>query len=156
MSADCLFIIRNIHRTDELKKLLVSFAKDRGIGVSFHPIDNLLIFNQIHIAVWDFVFSPADSFTCSNSVAELLNCYMDPSQSKTVEKIIAERTEVFQAITDICMHYTAELEIYISEDNPFLPDYSIYVVEANQVANTLFELFRQSIGVLPDICLLVN
>lgn len=132
----CLFLIRDIHAVDSLRKDLVSFAKSNSFGVDFHPYDILLTHHQISLQTWDFVFSLCDSFEHTSC-----DCVLYPEgapiNGRTHHLSFLERMMSIQHIAEIALKYSDEVELFLSDDNPYLPEFIDLQTPCQHVAKTL-------------------
>ena len=140
----CLFLIRDIHATDSLREKLVAYVKTQNFGVDFHPFDGLLIYRQIPLQTWDFVFSLCDSF-------EYVSCdcvlYPEgyPTNGREHHLFFRERMMVIQHIAEKTLEYSDEVELFLSDDNPYLPEFVDFNVSCQHVAETLCEQYSHYI-----------
>ena len=132
----CLFLIRDIYAVDSLRKELVSFVKSKDFGVDFHPFEILLAHHQISLDTMDFVFSLCDSFEYVSC-----DCVLYPEGSpvngRTHPLTFAERMMTIQQVAEIVLRYSCEVELFLSDDNPYLPDFTVFDIPCQQVADTL-------------------
>lgn len=156
MSADCTYVIRNICLTDNLKKDLVEYVRRHGRGITFNPVNNLVICHQLNLGIWDIAFSPSDSLDFLNSVVDLLDCGIDFDGKSFIKKDIKDKVSFFCGFTGICLDYTEEVELYISEDNSYLPDYSVFDVEIDNLSGMLMELLGNVTDFLPNLYLRIR
>ena len=132
----CLFLIRDIHEVDSLRKDLVSFATYVNFGIDFNPYDPLLNKYQISLQTWDFVFMLCDSF-------ELFSCdlvlYPEGHPTNGWEHPLSfnERMMSIQQVSEIALKYSDEVELFLSDDNPYLPEFIDINVPYQAVARTL-------------------
>lgn len=133
----CLFLIRDIDAVDPLRKDLVFFAKSNNFGVDFHPFDILLTHHQIPLKTLDFVFSLCDSFEHLGSCDCVLYPEGAPVNGRTHPLSFAERMMTIQQVAEIALQYSCEVELFLSDDNPYLPDFAVFDIPCQQVANTL-------------------
>ena len=140
----CMFLIRDLHTVDPLRNDLVSFVKSVKLGVDFHPVDYMLTHYQIRLQTWDFVFSLSDSF--DDTFCDLLvspegvpfNGIEHPLPFK-------ERMAAIQHTAEIALKYSDEVELFLSDDNPNLADFTDFNVSCQNVAEILcqqYELLR--------------
>ena len=132
----CLFLIRDIHAVDSLRESLVSFASSINFGIDFHPFDILLTDRQLSLQTWDFVFSLCDSFEYTSC-----DCVLYPEgapvNGRIHHLIFEERMMSIQHIAEIALKYSEEVELFLSDDNPYLPEFVDYTAPCQQVANIL-------------------
>lgn len=132
----CLFVIREIYAVDSLRKALVSFAKSKNFGIDFYPFDILLTHHQISLQTWDFVFSLCDSFEYASC-----DCVLYPEgapiNGRTHHLSFAERMMSIQHISEIALKYSDEVELFLSDDNPYLPEFFDCQTPCQHVAKTL-------------------
>ena len=132
----CMFLIRDIDEVDSLRKDLVSFAKSKDFGVDFHPFDILLTHYQIPLQTWDFVLSLCDSFEYTSC-----DCVLYPEGSpvngRTHLLSFAERMMTIQQTAEIALKYSNAVELFLSDDNPYLPEFIEFDTSCQQVAKIL-------------------
>lgn len=132
----CLFVIRDIDTIDSLRKDLVSFATTKNFGVDFHPQDILLTHRQIQLQTWDFVFSLCDSFVYSSC-----DCVLYPEDAPVNNRThllsFAERMLTIQQVAGIALKYSDTVELFVSDDNPYLPDFYVCDAVCPQIADIL-------------------
>ena len=132
----CLFLIREIDAVDSLRKDLVSFAKMKNFGVDFYPFDILLAHRQVSLQTWDFVFSLCDSFIHTSC-----DCVLYPEgapvNGRTHSLSFAERMMTIQEVAEIALKYSDTVELFLSDDNPYLPEFNYFDTSCRQVANIL-------------------
>lgn len=133
----CLFLIRDIHTVDSLRKDLVSFVESVNFGIDFHPFDILLTHHQISLQTWDFVFFLCDSFELLASCDCVL--YPEGAQVNGREHPLPfkERMMAIQHIAEIALQYCDEVELFLSDDNPSLADFVVCNATCQHVAETL-------------------
>lgn len=128
---------------DSLRANLVSFAGTAGYGVNFHPFDILLIHHQIPLQAWDFVFLLCDSFEYLESCDLVLYPKGYPTNGREHHLSFEERMMVIQQIAEIALNYSNEVELFLSDDNPHLPDFVDLNIPCKAVASTLCQQYRQ-------------
>ena len=134
----CLFLIRDIHEVDSLRKDLVTFVKSVKFGVDFHPFDELLLTcRQISLKTWDFVFEVCDSFEFSSSCDLVLYPDAHPTNGREHPLSFNERMMVIQQVAEVALKYSDEVELFLSDDNPYLPEFIVKNVPCQTVAKTL-------------------
>lgn len=158
MSADCLFVLRSCVDRDELKQTLSAYAQKMGIGLWFDPQDALLVFNQIALDDETFLFEPTNGPHTLDSGLLLVPDYYAINEEKP-NRPFAQRAEILQELGQIGLRFASSLEIYISEDDPYLPDYTMYVVEQDKIMDVLLQEAEKSerhLEPIPCICIYVT
>lgn len=140
----CLFLIRGVQKIDCLRKDLVSFAMSVNFGINFYPIDILLTHHQISLQTWDFVFSLCDSFELLGSCDCVLYPEGAPINAREHPLPFKERMLAIQQIAEIALQHCGEVELFLSDDNPYLPDFVVCNASCQHVAETLEAHYTQS------------
>ena len=152
MSHFCVFILRRVECLEHLKKLLCSCADKHECGVYFNPKNGLLAMNNFKLKQNDFVFIATDKMNSDD--ASLLLSYdgMTVNGMRPVYPL-ARRLKAIQEMAKISIDSSSSVDIYLSDDNPFLPDYISYTVSYNQIADILFQEYKkESISpILPNV-----
>lgn len=157
MSADCLFVLRGVIDTCGIINNITCRARDLGCGVSFSPVNALLSCNQLSKCNDTVMFAPTD--TCETYTADLL---LNPD-NYLVNGIRAsaplfDRLLLIQQLAEVSIQHADCLEIYLSEDNAYLPDYTIHQITCDQVADVLLEEYQRDTfpyQTVPCVCLYV-
>lgn len=158
MSADCLFVLRRVASVDKVRQALMAVANDSECGIWFHPCNSLLTFNQIHLEKNDFIFEPTDAVGSINSDLFLSHtgyCVNDQKATLSLE----ERLSIIQKFATISLMFCEHIELYISEDNPHLPDYSTYRITCDDIVSTLLCEYERNIipvQIIPSVCLYIS
>lgn len=136
MSADCLFVVRNCWDSDQLQKELSAEVQRLGLGVWLAPNNALLSCGQIRVETDTFLFEPTDA---PGSISTELLLYPDYySVNGTYPALsLNKRAYIIQELAQICLNYADIVEIYMSEDNPYLPDFVSYDISQHQIRDTL-------------------
>ena len=157
MSADCLFVLQKCTNFDKLKRELSDYARDKEIGVWFTPHDALLECKQIELDDKTFLFEPTDEPGSISTGLLLVPDYYSINGKKP-DRPFTQRAQILQELAKIGLQYASWLEIYISEDNPYLPDYTMYTIEPNEI---MALLMREEVKIdrrlepIPCICIRV-
>ena len=134
----CLFLIRDIREVDSLRKDLAAFAATVSFGIDFHPFDELLLTeHQICLLTWDFVFELCDSFEHRGSCDLVLYPDGYPTNGKEHRLSFGERMMAIQQVSEIALNYSNEVELFLSDDNAYLPEFVDINVLCQGVAKTL-------------------
>ena len=152
MSHFCVFILRRVECLEYLKELLYSCASKHKCGVCFNPKNGFLAMNNFKIQNKDFIFIATDKMNSDD--ASLLLSY----DGMTVNGMLPvyplmKRLKAIQEMAKISIYSSHSVDIYLSDDNPFLPDYISYTVSYNQIADILFQEYKkESISpILPNV-----
>jgi hypothetical protein len=158
MSADCLFVVQHIADSSSILEALKKTASDFKCGIWNTPENALIVCNQIEICADSFLFEPVDSIGAISS--ELLlspeNYIVD---GKKAEMALDNRLLFIQKLAYVSLMFSNSIDIYISEDNPYLPDYTIYKTTPDQVANILYAEYKKNevpYKSIPSVWLHVN
>lgn len=136
MSADCLFVLRKCTNPDKLKIALLDYAKTEKIGLWFDPQNGLLECKQILMEDATFLFEPTSGVhTIDSGLLLVPDAYS--INGELPSRPFPQRAQIIQDLGKIGMQFAASVEIYISDDNPFLPDYRIYVVTPDEIKKVL-------------------
>lgn len=158
MSADCLYVLQNCSHTNQLMSELSDELQKYNFGVWYAPSNSLLSCGQLHVTPNTFLFEPTDSPDSISS--ELLLCPDGYSVNNALPAVpFKTRAALFQKLAQIGLQYADSLEIYMSEDNPYLPDYLIYDIEQNQIFDTLIFEYQKGerlLDPIPCICMRVT
>lgn len=132
----CLFLIRDIREVDSLRKDLVALAASVNFGIDFNPHDTLLVEHQISLQTWDFVFMLCDSFEFPSCDLVL---YPDGYPTNGWEHPLSfnERMLTIQQVAEIALQYSDEVELFLSDDNAYLPEFIDINAPCQAVAKTL-------------------
>lgn len=142
MSANCIFVVRNAKQIDRLRCVLVNLAKAKACGIGFEPMNGLLATQSIGLNLSDFVFEVCDDFV--SNVAELLLSYEGYIVNGRKSPLsLLQRMEILQDIALTCQPYGEKLEIYLGDNNPYLPDYTVCRLAYTDVANALFKEYQK-------------
>lgn len=145
MSADCLFILKGDIAQEECRQFIGEFAYLRGFGIWDTPSNSLLVFNQIPMDENSMMFEPTDS-TDTNS-SELLLCPENCAVNGIYPSLpLCERLSFIQSLAEQCLRFAESVEIYISDDNPWLPDYSRYEIPCDMIAQVLHTEYKKSMS----------
>ena len=158
MSADCLYVLRNCSYTNQLKTELSDELQKHDLGVWFTPSNALLLCTQIYITPNTFLFEPTDA---PNSISSELLLSPDyyPVNDVLPTLPFEKRAALFQRLAQIGLRYADSLEIYVSEDNPYLPDYLIYDIAQDQIYDTFmleYQKDERRVDPIPCICMRVS
>lgn len=158
MSADCLFVLRNVNATCELREKLEILISSCGCGVLYEPVDALIICKQVIISNTDFIFEPTDypDSISSDLLLSHENIYIN---GETAALPLYTRLKTIQRFAELCIGHASPIEIYISEDNPYLPDYSLYNLTCYEIADVLYKEYqacKQPYPYIPNVHLLIN
>ena len=158
MSADCLFILRKAKELGTLRKILLEFEKRTGYGIRFDLTDNLLECSPLTVNQNDFVLFPCESVEVEYS--ELLLGYDDVRYNGfSPVAPLEERMQSIQELVEVCLPFSEYVEVYISDDDPCLDDYTSYDISSINVAEVLVKEYRQvplSNFALPCVHLIVR
>lgn len=133
----CLFLIRDFDTVDSLQKELVTFVKSKDFGVNFHPVDVLLTERQISLSAVDFVYSLCDSFEYIDSYDCVLYPEGAPYNGREHRLSFTERMMTIQQAAEIALKYTDEVELFVSDDGAYLPEFAVFELPCQHVAETL-------------------
>lgn len=158
MSADCLFVLRNVAKVDELRQQLCDLSMEHGCGLYYDPMDALLYCGQIDLTDVDLMFEPTDhaKTICSDV---LLSCEGYSFNGEIATRPLYDRLGIIQKFAEICSEYVHRLEIFISADNPCLNDYVVCDLECSEVADILFAEYKKCMypyPSIPDVCLRIQ
>lgn len=150
MSADCLFVLRGATNVEELKQKLQHFCCSHGCGLLLDPVDALIACGQVRIEKTDFAFEVTDS--CDDISSELLLGHdSDVFYGKQAELPLYDRLMLLQNVTQISLDFCLDIDIYLSYDNPYLPEYLAAQLECSDVANYLYHVYQASKDPYPFI-----
>ena len=140
----CLFLIRNIYIIDSLRRDLVSFVNVVNFGIDFHPFDEMLLTeHQISLQTWDFVFELCDSFKYPGSCDLVLYPEGYPTNGREHHLSFEERMMTIQQVAEIALKHCDEVELFLSDDNPYLPSFVNLNTPCQDVAKTLCLQYMQ-------------
>lgn len=131
MSADCMFVLRKVHEVERLKKNITALAEATGYGIWYNPRNALMCFNQVVLEDGDFCFAPTDSPDTTN-VDLLISHENDYINGKSATRSLRERLLFIKELAKRSLCFAEGVEVYISEDNPFLPEYTVYEVPCDR------------------------
>ena len=142
MSRFCVFILRKVNSLENLQKKLYSFATNKECGVYFNPKNAMLLTNNFEIQADDVVFLVTDKAN-TNDASLLLSYDEMITNGKKPALPLKRRLELIQEIAEICTLYSNTVDIYLSDDNPFLPDYIKYTISTSHIAESIFEEYEK-------------
>ena len=150
MSADCLFVLRSATYVEKLKHRLQLFCYSHGCGLLLDPIDALITCGQVRVEKTDFAFEVTNS--CNDMSSDLLLGH-DGHVFNGKQAILSlhDRLMLLQNITQVCLQFCIGIDIYISYDNPYLPEYIVAQLECRDVANYLYHVYQKSKDPYPFI-----
>ena len=64
---------------------------------------------------------------------------------------LRDRLMLLQNITQVCLQFCIGIDLYISYDNPYLPEYIVGQLECRDVANYLYHVYQKSKDPYPFI-----
>ena len=141
MSANCMYVLRNAKEQEYLKCKLLYLAKSKKFGICCEPMNDLIATQSVKFNPCDFAFEVCDSF--DNNVAELLLSYEgDIINGVKAHLPLAQRLRILQEVALTCVPYAEMLEIYLGDNNPYLPDYSNYRLACIDIADTLYKEYQ--------------
>lgn len=144
MSSNCMYILRNVQEQASLRSKLISLAKIQKCGICCDPENGLLAMKTVRLNPHDVAFEVCDSF--GSNVAELLLSYEgDIINGEQALLPLFQRLQILQDIAVTCVPHTEILEIYLGDNNPYLPDYSNYRIACTDVADTLYREYQTDI-----------
>lgn len=150
MSANCLFVVRDCSHLQQLRNEISAAVQREGLGVCFTPQNALLSCGQIRVDADTCLFEPT-YMPGSISLSVLL--YPDYYSVNGIRPTLPLETRInlLQRLAQICLKYVATVELYISEDNPYLPDYLVYDISQYQIRDTLILEYKKSERLLEPI-----
>ncbi len=151
MSYKCLFAIQNTANPDALKKEVTICAKNNHCGVFWEPKIALLHYNCVYFDGYALVFAVSDSFQYDDA-SMLLSYDGDFINDQTPKLPLKERMTIIQDLSQACFRFTEKVEIFISEDNPYLPDYEKCEVAKDMIASVLFSYYSKNFAMLELPC----
>ena len=131
MSADCMVVLRKAHEVGGLKNNITVLAEGAGYGICYDPRNALLSFKQVVLEDGDFCFAPTDSSDTTN-VDLLISHENHYVNGQCARLSLRERLLFIQELARNCLYFAESVEVYISEDNPFLPEYAVYKVPCDR------------------------
>ena len=160
-NAGCMFALRGVKDLPILQDKLISFAKARQFGLCFEPVNNLLLEDIVKIDTHDFVFEVCDCF--DHSDASWLLCHEWFEEEATGGALgsmpLLQRLQIIQDAASICVSYAKSVEIYLSEDDPYLPGYTKYRLPCSEIANVLYKEYQNDEllkTVVPEVYIMVE
>ena len=156
MSADCLFVLQKCTNPVELKHALSDYGKKENIGFWFDPHDGLLEYKQIALDNKTFLFEPTNGPDTIDSGLLLVPDYYSINEEMP-NRPFQQRAKILQELGKIAIRFASSLEIYISEDNHYLPDYTIYNVTKDEIMDVLlFESAKDERRIEPIPCICIR
>lgn len=153
MSADCLYILRNVSSVSKLKCALSEVCRAYGNGLLFNPVDALIACKQVEINKTDFAFTPTYSDT--DMTTDLLISHDNQTINGNIAVLpLYRRLEIVQILAQVCLPYCTDIDIYLSDDNPYLPDYAAAELKCNEIAEFLYRKYQCSTvpyAYIPDV-----
>lgn len=150
MSADCLFVLRSTTHVETLKQGLQCFCCSQGCGLLLDPVDALIVCGQVRVEKTDFAFEVTNS--CNDMSSDLLlghDGHVVNGKQATLS--LHDRLMILQNIAQVCLPFCIGIDIYISYDNPFLPEYTVAQLECRDVALFLYHEYQKSKNPYPFI-----
>lgn len=157
MSSNCMYVLRNAKEQEYLRYKLVYLAKTKKCGICCEPMNDLLATQSVKLNSCDFAFEVCDSF--DNNVAELLLSYEgDIINGEQAGLPLFQRLQILQEVALTCVPHAEMLEIYLGDNNPYLPDYSDYRLACTDIADTLYEEYQRdsSTPFIPCVHLIIE
>lgn len=145
MSYGCMYILRNAKEVDRLCKKLICTAMLKGYAVNLEPMNNLLLDKAVKLGDHDFIFEVCDN-PISNVPALLISYDGRLIDGQQAQFPLVERLALLQEIAGTCLSHTDRVEIYLGEDTPYLPDYSVFSLRCGDIADTLYQQYQLSQG----------
>jgi hypothetical protein len=137
-----MYILRNVRKYEALTDELIQFAKNKGFGLCFDPMNGLLSAQSVKLHPCDFAFEVTDSF--DYNIAELLLSYEGYFINGVQASIpFSQRMQILQDVTSLCVSYSDMLEIYLGDNNPYLPDYITFRLRSTEVAEVLSAQYQK-------------
>lgn len=158
MSADCLFVLRHSTNLDLLRNIISNTVHRAGLGVWFTPNNGLLSCGQLVLETDTFLFEPTDAPGTIGSGLLLSPDYYSINGRKAMVPF-SERAKLIQDLAQVSLLFADSLEIYISEDNPYLPDFCMREIRQDQVKNCLlceYSKEERHFEPIPCICMRVT
>ena len=142
MSADCLVVLRKTTDMNRLQSIVSNLVEKTEFGIWYSPSNALLYFKQVILGESDFCFSPTDSPSTTN--VDLLisheNYYIDGQCARLPLK---DRLMFVQVLVESCLHFAESVEVYISEDNPYLPEYTVYSIPCSSFTEVVINEYQR-------------
>lgn len=140
MSHICFYVLSIPKKQSELQQKLLETSQKEGFGIMYDPRSSL--FNTIKASsiTEQLVFCVTDG-TNGNVATQLLG-YESQKADNTYWPLI-DRLFILQRIAQLCAAYCDQLSLYISDDNPYLPDYTFYSLECPQIATTILSEYSK-------------
>lgn len=142
MSEMCLFVLRDARRSEETKKKLLDFAVAGGYGVWFDPINSLTMENKIDDVENCILFEATDApdrFISSDLVGPDLYS-MD---GQIIGPPLLSRLHFLQELAGCSLQFSEKVDIFLSFDDAYLPDYATYDIPCDAVAETLYAEYEK-------------
>ena len=150
MSADCLFVLRGATCVEILKQRLWLFCHSHGCGLLLDPVDALIVCGQVRVEKTDFAFEITNS--CNDMSSDLLLGHEGQIfNGKQATLSLHDRLMLLQKVSQVCLQFCKGVDIYISYDNPYLPEYIAVQLESCNVAEFLYHVYQESKDPYPYI-----
>lgn len=141
MSSNCMYVLRNVKKQEYLRGKLVDLARSKKCGICFEPMNGLLAAQSVKLNLCDFAFEVCDSF--DDNVAELLLGYEgDIINGEQAILPLFQRLQILQEVALTCAPHTEILEIYLGDNDPYLPDYSNYRLACTDITDILYKEYQ--------------
>lgn len=150
MSSICMYVLRNVEEQGCLRCNLGKLAKSKNCGICCDQMNTLLATKSVILNPSDFAFEVCDSF--ESNVAELLLSQEGVAINGEYPILpLYQRLQILQEVASTCIPYVDTLEVYLSDNNPYLPDYSDYRVACTDIADILYKEYRNQDPT--DVCI---
>lgn len=142
MSGICLFHLKGVLLQEELRTVLNRMSKSWKGGVCFEPYNNLTAENVIQRKEDDFIFEAIDVPVPENCI-EPWKLGLALSEYCLVIPL-EERLRHIYNIAKLCANYSGEVHLYISEDESYLPNYTVYHCGVEEILDILQKVYWEN------------
>ena len=143
MSAVCMVVLRNAANREQVPGKITDIAVKNGYGINSAPYNSLLAEKSVVLADGDIAFEVLGDL--ENDCCELLVGFDDMCyDGHFPDKPLESRMYFIQSLIFTCLEFCASAELFISDDNGYLPDYSAYSLQPAAVAQTLLYEYEKT------------
>lgn len=137
-----MYVLHNVKERDYLQDKLTYQVKSRKCGICFEPTNDLLSTQAVKVYPDDLIFELCDGL--DNNVAELLLSYENQIiNGKQAALSLPQRLQILEDIALMCVPHTERLEIFLGDNNPYLPDYFTCKLTCAEISETLYNEYQK-------------
>ena len=154
---DLIFIARNVNSVMALKEKLNSVASARCYSICFSPDCSLLLEGSVEYGDTDLTFEPFDAVESGGF--SMLMVHDDVSiNGRHPDSPLIERLSFIQELAQQCVCFSEKVELYLSDNNGFLPDFIHFDISVYDVAQVIYGEYKKNriMKTIPNVHVVVS